>query len=134
MFLHRLLMLHRSTCRRCYEQSIMGDVTVDPPTPGMTKEQIITPWVTAFTEDDPALGGCPRITPPTFPPAPAPALGYDDTATTDEDFQRSHVAGARDACAQHVSHAEAICDFVGDGSTACEKARRERQRACGDAL
>ena len=25
---------------KCYEQSVMGDVTVDPPTAGMTKEQM----------------------------------------------------------------------------------------------
>ena len=106
----------------------MGDVTVDPPTPGMSKEQIITPWVTAFTEDDPKKGGCPRITPPTFPPPTTD--GDSGTTSAYEDYQQSHVAGQRDACAQYTSHEEAICDFVGDNSKACSKARQVRERAC----
>jgi|EP01046_Picozoa_sp_COSAG06_P056694 hypothetical protein len=98
----------------------------------MSKEQIIEPWVTAFTEDDPAKGGCPRITPPTFPP-PDDDDGDDDNDAEKEGdhFRRSHVASSeRDACAQHVSHAEAICDFVGHASDACARAKGERERAC----
>ena len=28
------------------------------------RKDILAPWLLAFTEDDPAKGGCPRYTPP----------------------------------------------------------------------
>ena len=116
----------------CYAKTLEGDHSTSPPTTGMTKDQILKPWVTAFTEDDPAKGGCPRCTGPIEHPC-----GVHLEGSTMVEEQEQGQGGAallpahavRDACAQYTAALQTLCE-KGMAPGTCADARAARDAAC----